>query len=95
MQTLWVIMLVAPLAFLIWFKIKQQTRQFVLVIVTYLVVIMWIFWLVDNNTEQVAQAESIVSDFTSCVDRSEDFDDLIICHTLLDSDVVLYNRANY
>ena len=48
-----------------------------------------------QKDEQIWQSEAIVNDFIDCVQDSENFEEISICHVLLDSDIVLYNRANY
>lgn len=92
MMLLWLWIIAAPIVFMVWFKIKQQTRQFVLAIVAYLLFVLAYFgynWLVDD---QILKAENIISDFNYCVENAEDFDELVVCHTLLDSDITLYER---
>ena len=95
MLLLWLIILTAPFVFFIRFKMRWQTRQFVAWLFAYLFVLISIFWMSMQKDEQIWQSEAIVNDFIDCVQDSENFEEISICHVLLDSDIVLYNRANY
>ena len=95
MLLLSLIILTAPFVFFIRFKMKKETRQFVAWLFAYLFVLLAIFWMSMQKDEQIWQAEAIIYDFTSCVEASVDFEQISLCHALLDSDIVLYNRANY
>lgn len=74
------------------YKVKQQTRQFVLAICAYLLFVIAYFGYDWIATDQIEKAENIISDFNYCVEQAEDFDALVVCHTLLDSDITLYER---
>lgn len=92
MFLLWLLIIVAPVVFMVRYKVKQQTRQFVLAICAYLLFVIAYFGYDWLATDQIKKAENIISDFQYCVDQAEDFDDLVVCHTLLDSDITLYER---
>lgn len=82
----------APLVFVIWYKVKQQNWQFALTIAAYLLLVISYFWYVDIVTNQVTKLENVISDYMECWDKSETWDDTATCYLLLDSDVTLYVR---
>lgn len=71
MELLGIVIMVAPIVFTIWYKIKQQTRQFVLALVSMFVMIIAIVGMSSNHDEQVIMLENVYTDFSECLDRAE------------------------